>query len=87
MARHKGFSLLEVLFQCPTYYGRFNGTTSAAEMLNEFKEFAVRYRPGRDKPLSDGRFYIGELFSSSEREEFCECYERIREEMSRRRRG
>ncbi len=35
---HKGFSLVEILTQCPTYYGRNNEFGSAVEMLEWFKE-------------------------------------------------
>jgi 2-oxoglutarate/2-oxoacid ferredoxin oxidoreductase subunit beta len=38
---HKGFSLVEVLSQCPTYYGRRNQGGSPAQMLQGFKESTV----------------------------------------------
>jgi len=34
---HDGFSVLEVLSQCPTYFGRFNGMPDAVQMLEWFK--------------------------------------------------
>ncbi|MCL6635474.1 MAG: 2-oxoacid:ferredoxin oxidoreductase subunit beta [Peptococcaceae bacterium] len=37
----KGFSLVEVLTPCPTYYGRYNRLGGAAEMLEQLKEKAV----------------------------------------------
>ena len=39
---HKGFAVVEVLTQCPTYYGRKNRLGSAVDMMREFKESTVR---------------------------------------------
>ncbi len=36
--QHKGFSVVEVLSQCPTYFGRHNAEGSAVDMLRTFKE-------------------------------------------------
>jgi len=38
---HRGFSVVEVLSQCPTYFGRKNNSGSAVDMLKEFKENTV----------------------------------------------
>ena len=35
---HKGFSMVEVMSQCPTYYGRKNKLGSAVDMLKRFKD-------------------------------------------------
>ena len=35
---HKGFSVVEVFTQCPTYYGRKNKLGGAVDMMNQFKE-------------------------------------------------
>ncbi len=35
---HKGFSVVEVLSQCPTYFGRHNAEGSAVDMLRKLKE-------------------------------------------------
>ena len=37
----KGFSLVEVLSPCPTYFGRYNQLGGAPEMVERFKENAV----------------------------------------------
>ena len=36
--KHKGFSVVEILSQCPTYFGRKNKAGSAVDMMNRFKE-------------------------------------------------
>jgi 2-oxoglutarate ferredoxin oxidoreductase subunit beta len=38
---HKGFSVVEVLSQCPTYYGRKNELRDAVEMMKSYKEGTV----------------------------------------------
>lgn len=35
---NQGFSFVETITQCPTYYGRYNKMGSAPEMINYFKE-------------------------------------------------
>ena len=35
---NKGFSLVETITQCPTYYGRYNKKGTAPEMINYFKD-------------------------------------------------
>lgn len=35
---HKGFSLVEIMSQCPTYYGRKNNINSAAEIMAQFRD-------------------------------------------------
>ena len=79
--QHKGFSFLEILFQCPTYFGRFNKKMSATEMLKEYQERAVKYTPGKEKPLAEGQYYIGELFKDETKIEYTELLKRQRESL------
>ena len=39
--QHKGFSVVEILDDCPTTYGRRNKFKSVIEMMNHLKEIAV----------------------------------------------
>jgi len=36
--QHRGFSVVEVLSQCPTYFGRKNQAGSAVDMMNSYKD-------------------------------------------------
>ncbi len=36
--KHKGFSVVDVFSQCPTYYGRKNELGGAVDMMNSYKE-------------------------------------------------
>lgn len=67
---HKGFSVVEVMSQCPTYYGRLNKKGTAVDMMKEFKDHAVRV--GNPNNSTDPlRFETG-VFVNEQRPEFVE---------------
>lgn len=79
----KGFSLIEVLSPCPTYYSRPNRLGSGVDMLKYYKENSIQIETARkmlDKEKT-GKITIGVLHDI-ERPEFCEEYfklvERVR---------
>jgi len=39
--RHKGFAVVEVMSQCPIYYGRQNSLGDGVEMMKEFRDCTV----------------------------------------------
>ncbi|MGE5142802.1 MAG: 2-oxoacid:ferredoxin oxidoreductase subunit beta [Acidobacteriota bacterium] len=39
--RHRGFSVVEILTQCPTYYGRLNRLGNASQMLDYERDITV----------------------------------------------
>ncbi len=67
---HKGFSVVEVLSQCPTYYGRKNKKGDAVAMMEWYRDHAVK--AGTEAEEAD-KFEIGVLYKS-ERSEYCESY-------------
>lgn len=74
----KGFSVVEVLSQCPTLYGRLNKMGDAVKMLEEFKNRAINISQIKDLTnIPSDRIIIGVLLDR-EREEFCEKYEMLR---------
>ena len=70
--RHKGFSVVEVMSQCPTYFGRKNRRGKAEEMLGYFRDHAVPMDKGQPGP---DQFAVG-IFVQEERPEYCEAYGR-----------
>jgi 2-oxoglutarate ferredoxin oxidoreductase subunit beta len=74
----KGFSLIEVLSPCPTYYGRRNRLGSALELLQWYKEksIPVEKARGMSDQAREGRITIGVLHDQ-EAPEFCEEYQRF----------
>ncbi|MGI6576409.1 MAG: 2-oxoacid:ferredoxin oxidoreductase subunit beta [bacterium] len=75
---HKGFSFIEVVTQCPTYYGRKNKFGSPVDMLNWQKEHAIPVQAAAKLPPEKlaGKFLIG-LFHCSEEPEYTEQYQAL----------
>jgi len=64
---NKGFSVVEAVSQCPTYFGRKNKLGSAVDMLNWYKERAVNVKAAAvmTPEKLEGKFLIGELYNQS----------------------
>lgn len=75
---HKGFSFIEVVSQCPMYYGRKNKFTSAVAMMEWQKEHAVPVRAAAKLTPEQlkGKFVIGELHRE-EAPEYTEVYAKL----------
>lgn len=69
---HNGFSVLEVLSQCPTYFGRKNKKGSAVDMLNSFKDGTVPV--GSEKKKEHPELIERGIFVEKEAPEYCEAY-------------
>ena len=76
---HNGFSFIEAISNCHTYYGRLNRRGDAVMMLNEFKDKAVT--TARAKNLSEeelvGKAVIGVLHNDESKTEFCDEYQKV----------
>lgn len=72
---HKGFSVVEVLSQCPTYFGRKNKAGDAVDMIAYFKKntTAIGSKAKQENPdlLERG------IFVQEERPEYCSLYEKV----------
>ncbi len=81
--QHHGFSLLEVVTNCHTYYGRLNRMGDAVTMIQKFKEDAVML--GKAKKMTpeelEGKFIVGVLHEE-EKTEFCDVYDQVVEHVS-----
>jgi 2-oxoglutarate ferredoxin oxidoreductase subunit beta len=73
--RHKGFSVVEILSQCPTYYGRVKGFSNASEMLNYYKKNATSIG-SEEKRKNPNLIEIG-IFSQKERAEYTKEYDKM----------
>lgn len=69
---HNGFSVLEVLSQCPTYFGRKNRKGSAVDMLNSFKDGTVPL--GSKKKQDNPELIERGVFVDKILPEYCEAY-------------
>lgn len=72
---HKGFSVVEILSQCPTYFGRKNALGSAVEMMKLYKENTtpVGSRAKQENPELIERG----VFVRQTRPEYCASYDEI----------
>jgi 2-oxoglutarate ferredoxin oxidoreductase subunit beta len=73
--RHKGFSVLEVLSQCPTHYGRRNRLGDAVDILKIYKNNTVRV--GSDKKRENPDLIERGVFVKKELGEYCREYDRL----------
>lgn len=78
--RNKGFSVVETISQCPTYFGRMNKMGNAVDMLMWQRDHAIskkEYDSLSPEEVGD-RFPIGELYNKPEAD-FIKRYQAIRE--------
>jgi len=73
--QHKGFAVVEVLSQCPTYYGRKNRLGSAVEMMAWFKENTISV--GSKKKKENPELIERGIFVREERFEYTSNYEAL----------
>ncbi len=78
---HRGFSVVEILSQCPTYYGRMNNLANAVDMLNYYKTHTTPMG-SRQKEKNPYLIEIG-IFLQEERPEYCAEYAKIIEKASK----
>jgi len=80
---HKGFSLVEAISTCPTYYGRKNKKGSAVAMLNYLKESFVDIKAAEKLPAEKlvGKHIMGEFKNVKDQEEYTDLYAKIIERM------
>lgn len=75
---HKGFSLVDAVSICPTYFGRKNKLGNAINMLKWQKDHAISVSVAEKLPPEklEGKFLIGK-FHKSEEPEYVEEYDKI----------
>ncbi|WIF94720.1 2-oxoacid:ferredoxin oxidoreductase subunit beta [Caminicella sporogenes] len=83
--KNKGFSLIEGISVCPTYYGRKNKKGSAVDMMKWLKDHAVDIKVAEKLPKEklEGKFLIGEFKNITEpeyTEEYMKIIERCQKE-------
>jgi len=73
--QHKGFSLVEVLSQCPTYFGRRNKMGDAVEMMQWFRDNTAKI--GSKKLETNPHFLPRGIFTEADAPEYCAAYARM----------
>ncbi len=72
---HEGFSVVEILSQCPTHYGRKNKKGDAAEMIKGYKENTTSIGSKAKKENPD--LIERSVFVQEEQPEYCSEYDKI----------
>ncbi|MDJ0887392.1 MAG: 2-oxoacid:ferredoxin oxidoreductase subunit beta [Desulfobacterales bacterium] len=72
---HEGFSVVEVLSQCPTHFGRKNKQGAAADMMEHFKDITVPI--GSKKKAANPELIERGIFVQTDAPEYCREYDKI----------
>ncbi|MDJ0991414.1 MAG: 2-oxoacid:ferredoxin oxidoreductase subunit beta [Desulfobacterales bacterium] len=72
---HEGFSVVEVLSQCPTHFGRKNKQGAAADMMESYKDITVPV--GSKKKAANPDLIERGIFVQKEAPEYCREYDKI----------
>lgn len=82
---NKGFSVIEAVSDCPTYFGRRNKIGDAVEMMKRLKELSVNVKAAEKLPPEklEGKIIIGEIKNETRPEytdEYQNLIDRLKEE-------
>ena len=72
---HDGFSVVEVMSQCPTYFGRKNKMGSAVDMMKRMKATTVPI--GSAKKAENPELIERGIFVQKEKPEYCSEYSKV----------
>ncbi len=72
---HEGFSVVEIMSQCPTYFGRKNKQGSAVEMMKRMK--AMTTPVGSKAKQENPELIERGIFVQTDKPEYCREYDRI----------
>ena len=81
--QHNGFSLVEAISNCHTYYGRLNKAGDAVAMMKSFKDNMVMLPKALELTPEQkrGKIVCGIFKEDNERSEFCDEYARTVESL------
>lgn len=81
--KHKGMSVVEVITNCHTYFGRYNQKPTPIQMLQYFKENSITLSKAEKMKVNEleNKFIIGE-FINIEKETYNERYDKLIKELS-----
>ena len=78
---HKGFSVVEILSQCPAYFGRRHEFASAVDMLKYYRTHTTPIGSKMKKKYPD--LIERGIFVQEERPEYCAEYDKIIEKTNK----
>ena len=77
-----GFSLVEVITHCHTYFGKNNRISDPVDMLKQQRDNAINIKQASlmSEEEKKGKFVVGELYNRPE-EEYCQKYAQMAEKI------
>ncbi len=83
---NKGFSVIEAVSDCPTYFGRRNKIGDSVDMMKRLKDLSVNIKAAEKLPPEklEGKIIIGEIKNESHPEytdEYQKLIDRLKEEV------
>ncbi|TDP51838.1 thiamine pyrophosphate-dependent enzyme [Aminicella lysinilytica] len=77
--KHHGFSVIEGVSICPTYYGRKNKKGSAVQMMHWQEDNCIDIKKAAKMEPKDleGKIILGEMHKDASRPEYCDEYDKI----------
>jgi 2-oxoglutarate ferredoxin oxidoreductase subunit beta len=72
---HRGFSVVEILSQCPTHFGKRSGAPEASDMLRAFKDGTAKVGSRQFEERED--LVPRGVFVEERRPEYCERYDEV----------
>ncbi|WGS63916.1 2-oxoacid:ferredoxin oxidoreductase subunit beta [Marinitoga aeolica] len=81
--KHKGMSVVEILSNCHTYFGRYNGMSKPAQFMEYFKKNVVTLSKAKNMPHEEleGKIVIGEFYNNESKKTYLELYEELSREL------
>jgi 2-oxoglutarate ferredoxin oxidoreductase subunit beta len=73
---HRGFAVVEVLSQCPTYYGRRNKQGDASEMMEWYRDSTTPVG-SKEKQKNPDLIERGIFVQDEQKPEFCSEYQKL----------
>lgn len=80
--KHKGFSAVEIVFQCPTFTGRYIlNMSDPRDILQWYKENSIPLTIAKNKSPEElrGKIIVGEFLHRTDREEYTERLKKLEE--------
>jgi len=74
----RGFSVVEIISQCPTFYGRHQGLGDAVKMLEWIRDRSIDVSKVADPWQVQDKFVIGVLHDREEVPPYSKLYEQVR---------
>ena len=86
---HRGFSFVEVISNCHTYYGRLNRLGQATALLRMFQEKAAPVAKAKNISPEESKDLIvtGVLHRDTEKTELCDEYQKLVDHLSKERKS